>query len=263
MSANELYLEPMTAGMILDRTFRLYVQNFALMIGVTALAQLPLLAITLIAPLVRQYGMVLTLLAGLIWFIGGLISFLFITPLVTGAATKAISERYLGNDITVVEALKFSWGYLVPLLLIQIVVGVIVAVGMFLLFIPGIFWWISYILVVPITVLENIRDGDRVRRRSWKLVTGNRWKVFGVVMVLVVPQLVLTISGSLYVQYSFGMESAMGEVMGGLFSGLLTLALFPLQAIATTLLYYDLRIRKEGFDLEILSRALASPETPA
>ena len=41
MSTNELYLEPMTAGMILDRTFRLYVQNFSLMIGVTAMFRYP------------------------------------------------------------------------------------------------------------------------------------------------------------------------------------------------------------------------------
>jgi hypothetical protein len=38
--------------------------------------------------------------------------------------------------------------------------------------------------------------------------------------------------------------------------------LTPLGIIADILLYYDFRIRKEGFDLEMLSRALdATPET--
>jgi hypothetical protein len=32
--------------------------------------------------------------------------------------------------------------------------------------------------------------------------------------------------------------------------------LTPLGIVATILLYYDLRIRKEGFDLEMLSRAI-------
>jgi hypothetical protein len=263
MSANELYLEPMTAGMILDRTFRLYTKNFALMIGVTALVQLPLLAVTVLAPLVRESSVVLGVLATLIWLFTFLASFLILTPLVTGAATKAISERYLGNEITVGAALKFSWGYVWTLLLIHFVVGIIVTVGTFLFVIPGVFFWLSYILVVPVTVLENIRDGNRVRQRSWDLVTDHRWKVFAVVVVLIVPQFVLSISGPLYLQYVFGMESALGEVMGGLLSGLMSLLLYPLQAIAITLLYYDLRIRKEGFDLEILSREIAGPETLA
>jgi hypothetical protein len=233
------------------------------MIGVTALVQLPLLAVTVLAPLVRESSVVLGVLATLIWLFTFLASFLILTPLVTGAATKAISERYLGNEITVGAALKFSWGYVWTLLLIHFVVGIIVTVGTFLFVIPGVFFWLSYILVVPVTVLENIRDGNRVRQRSWDLVTDHRWKVFAVVVVLIVPQFVLSISGPLYLQYVFGMESALGEVMGGLLSGLMSLLLYPLQAIAITLLYYDLRIRKEGFDLEILSREIAGPETLA
>src|SRR5262245_4012227 len=125
--SNELYLEPMTAGMILDRTFRLYVENFSLMIGVTAMVQIPLLALTVGAPLVRQVNPILGIVAVLVGMMGFLLSFLVLTPLATGAATKAISERYLGNDITTVAALKVAWSCVGTLLLIQIVVGIIVA----------------------------------------------------------------------------------------------------------------------------------------
>jgi hypothetical protein len=44
---------------------------------------------------------------------------------------------------------------------------------------------------------------------------------------------------------------------------LVSLLLTPISAIAVTLLYYDFRIRKEGFDLEILSQSIAGPATEA
>jgi hypothetical protein len=262
MASNELYLEPMTAGMILDRTFRLYSQNFALMIGVTAMVQIPILALTIGAPLVRQFNPILGVLATLVGLMGFLVSFLILTPLATGAATKAISERYLGHDITTVAALKFAWGYLGTLLPIQIIVGIIVMAGAFLLVFPGVFWFLSYILVTPVTVLENSRDGGRVRRRSWRLVDGNRVKAFVVLFVLAFPQLLISMS-LILLQASFGTESVMGEVITGVLSGLAGLLLYPLHSIAVTLLYYDLRIRKEAFDLEMMSRALAGAEMPA
>ena len=262
MSTDELYLEPMTAGMILDRTFRLYVQNFSLMIGVTAMVQIPILALTVGAPLVRQFNPILGVLAVLAGLVGFLVSFLILTPLATGAATKAISERYLGNDITTIAALKFSWSCVGTMLLIQIVVGIIITFGIFLFFFPGVFWWLSYLLVPPITILEDAKDPGSIRRRSWRLVNGNRWKALVVVFVLIFPQFLISIS-LIMLQASFGPGSVTGEIVSGVLSGLAGLLLYPLQAIAVTLLYYDLRIRKEAFDLEMLSRTLAKPEVPA
>jgi hypothetical protein len=87
-------------------------------------------------------------------------------------------------------------------------------------------------------------------------------KVFVVLFVLTFPQLLVSIS-LILVQASFGPESVMGEVITGVLSGLTGLLLYPLNAIAVTLLYYDLRIRKEAFDLEMMSRALAGAEIPA
>ena len=48
MSTIENNFEPMTAGMILDKSFRLYLQNFALMVGLSAILNIPLLAFTLV-----------------------------------------------------------------------------------------------------------------------------------------------------------------------------------------------------------------------
>lgn len=46
-------------------------------------------------------------------------------------------------------------------------------------------------------------------------------------------------------------------------AGVITVAIYPLIAVVSTLLYYDLRVRKEGFDLEVMSRELGGPAQAA
>ena len=68
--------EPMTIGMILDTTVRLYLHNFSLMIGITALAYLPylilLLVSTFVASLQGQNATVFAVVgvfSSLLWFL--------------------------------------------------------------------------------------------------------------------------------------------------------------------------------------------------
>jgi hypothetical protein len=257
MSTKDLYLEPMTTGMILDRSFRLYVQNFSLMIGLTAIVQLPILLFSVGVPLFQQQA---TTLVGLLGVFASLIAFVIsavvLTPWVTASATKAVSERFLGNQIAVMPALKFGTRFILRLVLIQLVVTLIVFAGMLLCLIPGIVFALSYSLVVPVTVLESSTSGGVIRQRSWDLVKGSRWKVFAVLAIIVVAQLLLSLSGSFFIQLFYGSTSGTGQVLSGLISSVAGLLTFPLQPIAVTLLYYDLRIRKEGFDLEMLSQAI-------
>src|SRR6188474_3512307 len=118
MSTN---LEPMTTGMILDRAFRIYIQNFSLMIALSAIVNVPLLALTVGLPLLQRVNIVFACLAAFVGLATVLLGMLIVGPLVTGAATKAVGEIFLGNEMTAVAALKFAWKYVVTLLLIQIV----------------------------------------------------------------------------------------------------------------------------------------------
>ena len=55
------------------------------------------------------------------------------------------------------------------------------------------------------------------------------------------------------------MRSLLSNSLTGILSALLIIPIYPLLAVVSTLLYYDLRIRKEGFDLEVMSRELGAP----
>src|SRR5262245_53444823 len=190
--------EPMTIGMVLDRAFRLYTQNFPLMLGITAVLQVPTLFLVTVLPLTTPYlgrYPLFEMLAALSSGIFALITVFVVYPLVTGATTKAVSDKYLGRSVTVGNALKEAWGCIGTLLLTQWVAGLIVAVGFLLLIVPGILWMLSYALIAPIVVIEAtdrsvsrqvhsltgsvktapvIMDRSDIRRRSWDLVKGNR-----------------------------------------------------------------------------------------
>jgi hypothetical protein len=47
--------------------------------------------------------------------------------------------------------------------------------------------------------------------------------------------------------------------LGTAIQQVLNLLVAPFSSIAWILLYYDLRIRKEGFDLEVLAKSMSAP----
>jgi hypothetical protein len=59
-------------------------------------------------------------------------------------------------------------------------------------------------------------------------------------------------------------DSSGGGIFAKAIDNLVSILLTPLGVSTSILLYYDLRIRKEGFDLEMLSRSFeTSPNTSA
>lgn len=255
MSSLETRFEPMTIGRLLDRCFRIYFQNFPLMVGISAFAYLPLLAFQssdLFSGTDAELGP-MAIITGVLAFV---ISFVVVAPMAIAATTMAVSDRYLGNEVTVGAALKGAWGHVVTLLLTQLVVGLIVMVGLILFIVPGIFLAVSYALVAPVAILET-SDRTAIRKRSWALVDGNRGKVFGVMFVLWLLGILLATSSSvLLLLTGIDTGSSMAAVLRFSMDSILGIVLYPVGTIAITLLYYDLRIRKEGFDLEMLSRAI-------
>jgi len=256
--------EAMTTGMLLDRAFRLYTNNFSLMLGIAAAAYVPFYLIMLVieASLSGRLqsptgGLSMLLFQVVFMILWASIAF----PVASGAATFAISERYLGNEVGIVDALQRGLSHFWTLSLAQITATIRVLFGFILLIIPGILWMLSYSLVVPAILVEGHKAMPGLRR-SRDLVKGYRGKIFLVMIVINLLQAVLAggvgVVSSLLWTSDAGATAVLSSALGNLLSILLT----PLGIIAAILLYYDMRIRKEGFDLEMLSLAV-STQSPA
>jgi hypothetical protein len=124
----------------------------------------------------------------------------------------------------------------------------------FLLSVPlALFFWARYFAVPATVMLEGV--GVRAGlRRSRALSRGYKRKVLGALglstLVLLVMQIALGAAFSMVPGPS---------VIRFLLGQSVTVIAYPLLSIIATLLYYDARIRKEGFDIEVMAAELGAP----
>lgn len=139
--------------------------------------------------------------------------------------------------------------------------GVLVLVILVVLLIPVIlFFFIRFVLATQAIVLEG-RGPLSGLGRSWRLISKSFWRallVFVLVIILsylvsVIPSLLLTFGLNLF---SGGSPTNMlrNQALGSFVAQLGLIIGLPLLFSIYTLLYYDLRIRKEGYDLELMAQ---------
>ena len=105
-------------------------------------------------------------------------------------------------------------------------------------------------------IIEGIGPMQSLKR-SWQLVAGERFRLFGAgLLILIIAAVVFgIISTVIYLILSgLGLSEGMAVYV---VQQLVTLLSIPLSAAVGTVLYLDLRVRKESLDTEGLAAALA------
>lgn len=301
---SSISLRPLEFGEILDAAIELYRRNFATFLGIYAVAAAPYVAIS--TPLSVKLLEVspdpsgldfsrlgLPLLAATLAF---LIYTTVLSPMISGALTIAVSERFLGRDASLGSAYRRVLKRLRPLLgsllLVTIpLLGAVLAtvVGAVLVAVLLALWlgWdlaritaVSTVLCVPLVslvvllflvwfgfvpaavVLEG-RGLDSLQR-SIQLVRGRFKRVFGLFCVLFAMVVTMAAYLRLPSQLLAGTAGLGGELstalLGGLAMQLGILLVDPVRMVGITLIYYDLRIRNEGFDLSLLADELGAAD---
>jgi hypothetical protein len=185
--------------------------------------------------------------------VAGVIS-LLITQLVTGATTRAAIVGVAGGRPAVGESYRFAWKLLGSLLLVSLLTALVVFGGFVLLIIPGIVFGVRLVATVPALIAENLR-GREALRRSWRLVKGDGWMVFG---VLLVAGLLAAVVGLLF-SAPFREDAWVQQGLAAAAASTLTT---PFLTCLIVLIYLDLRARKEGLDREGLARELGGEPAP-
>jgi hypothetical protein len=251
-------LRPRSVGEILDAAFRLYFRYWRPLILIVAIVVVPLSLIQALIGnavagdvLVRQAnGDVVVreggggVLAGgaLTWILG-----LLIQQILIGALAWAVASILVGREPDVAECYRFGYRRLWSILLVGILFALAVFVGLIALIVPGIIIAVRFSVWVPALVVERKR-GTEALGRSWDLVRGYSWPVFGaLVVVLFLTGIVnggLTgIGGTNW--FAVGLLGAIGSSITTPFTGLVI-----------GLLYFDLRVRKEQLDVPRLENEL-------
>ena len=208
--------------------------------------------------------------------------------LLKAGTIRVISDSYLGHEPELGASLRFGTARIIPLLLVTLSKNLLLVLIMFFgalvvillgasskliggigaLFAFGagcaLFWFLPYIataygVTTPVVVLEDLSSSFDAFGRSWDLTRGARGKLFATVAVT------LLISQFLPGMVVSGMSAAVGLTAGSnwqpffaVLGSLLGIVLAPILPCALTLAYYDLRVRREAFDIQILSEQLGA-----
>jgi hypothetical protein len=281
-----LALRPLRLGELLDRAIRLYRANFLTFIGIIAVVYVPLMVLQTAASALLSSSMLNSfstpeeILANTTYWAGlgstlllAMVQFVLVQGIATGALTRAVADTYLGKKTGILEAYRGigkSWLTLVGALLF---LGLIV-IGVFLWWLVPCIGWFTGLgmllfimaavnpLVPPIVVLEHQRAIDAVRR-AWSLARRRFWPVLGSIFVLYLFSVIVVNGPAAIVNVLLAQvlqssgdptkQLVLTSIIQGLVSLVFVLIYYPLQMTAFTLIYFDLRVRTEGFDLALLT----------
>lgn len=134
--------------------------------------------------------------------------------------------------------------------------ALVVGLGSIAGVIATVFLFASWVVAPCVVTVEGA--GPIVAlRRSWMLATGHRWRILGLQMLLAILQVVLSalISFVFVAAFTFG-DQTLRLVVQQIVNFASTILWVPVEWGATALLYTDLRVRREGFDLQLAAEAL-------
>lgn len=283
------HLRPLTVGQILDRAVRLYRNHFGTFLAIVAVVQVPLGIVQLFNAIATWFInnndssallMGVAAIASLL-SLGVILIGVVANQIAATALARSVADVYLGrttNFAAAYRAVRPVLGNLIITLLILAVVGI--ALFLFAVIIPLIGWfpgvgmfiffsWIVAPMMGPILILEK-RAGFDLLRRAWDLARRRFWQVIGYGVVLMLFVLGIILGPSLLLSYlvnfvwggfepattPFDVPTMNVPIWGTLLQTVTTVALqtvlLPVQLAAASVLYFDLRVRTEGLDLELL-----------
>ncbi len=177
--------------------------------------------------------LVYLLLPGVIGIITALL-FWVLSTLYQGMVVKLVQDVQDGRrDHSIGELLRSVEPVLLPLMAVSVIFGVCVAIGFVLLIVPGLFLMTIWAVVAPVMVLEH-PGVFATFGRSRKLVRGNAWAVFGVIVVLYLAVVVVSIAAGL-------ISNGLGSVGRSLIQWAANVAVAPVAALTASVLYFALR----------------------
>jgi hypothetical protein len=271
-----LDLRPLSLGELLDRTFFLYRQHFLLFIGISAMPYLlvlvPVLAGLFLYLLPGRSGLSSPVLAGAA-IAGGILVIVLAFVLVVaflysaGASVFAVSEIYAGRPATIRGSYGLVRGKALTIFGVGLLSGLIIIAGFLVLIVPGLYLICRIPLATAAAMIEDLGPSDAIRRsftltkdfagRSALIYMLSAALSYGVGLMFQFPFFIL-VAVTAKQSHLMLLWTVLGQV-GGFLGGIL---IAPVHTIGFALFYYDQRVRKEAFDLQMMMQAIGADPMP-
>jgi len=270
-------LRPLGIGEVLDVGIKIVWRNAATMLRIVVPVVLP---VSFISSLVStsaedaELGTTsptgeVTYDAGDVWlyvtaFVVVLVLTLLSTTLSTGACFKGIGDAYLGERPSAATSLRYALRHIHSIIWVTMLGWILVLLGFVACILPGIWLYVSFAVAVPVLLTEGVK-GRKALGRSRRLVKGRWWAAFAIILLggLLTGIVSAVISGLLEVASLTNPDNATVGVLTGTVGSTVGAALTtPFSAAFVAVLYFDLRVRKEGFDLQIFAERIGLASRP-
>jgi hypothetical protein len=214
-----------SVGEVISETFSIYRDNVGALLGSAIVV---FIVVGLIAGILQSAGgLILVLLATAVRLAG--------QALYTGFVVRLVQDVRDGRrDLGVGDLFSAASPFILPLIGFGILFGIGVTIGFILLVVPGLILLTFWSVGAPAIVVESIGPIDAFKR-SWQLVRGDAWAVFGTLLVVLLTVIVIGV-----VLSAIANPIGDGEASTWIASIVSTTITAPIFAIAVTVLYYDL-----------------------
>ena len=226
-------LPPRDVGELVSETFRVYRANFSIFFFISLIAGIPVI----ISPFTPQPVAIILPVIGVVFGI-----------MASAASVSVVHRQLVGWQVTVGQSYSRAFARAPSLIGTWVVFIVILAIFLvtivgFFYFLVRLFFWSQAIMV------EGRRGPIEALGRSQDLVRGSWWRVFGIgvafVLLFVATGIGVVIVGSIFNIFS--------PVAGAVVLIVLEIVITPIGYIGATLVYFDLRVRKERFTVGTLA----------
>lgn len=297
-------LRPLAVGEILDRVLSIYRSHFWLLVGLSALSAGVAVGVQVLH-LIYMYFTGTTLaspsysLSAVGFMLVEVVLYLIAYSLTLAATTSAVNAIYLGEPTSMGSALhtarrlwprclgvalwqgwSASWAFMflaIPVVVMVIpgmagtstvLLGSIVLIlGMIACVVYGVIAYLRNSLAIPAAVIEDL--GVRTAmRRSKNLATGRIGRIFLMLLLTYALSLVAAViqMPTVFVLLRSPQSQHYGAQAIALAVNFASTSMVgPVAAIGFCLFYFDERVRREGFDIEMMLRdaSAVSPPPPS
>jgi hypothetical protein len=267
-----LRLRPLEIGDLLDETFRMYRRHFVLFAGISAIVSVPVaglygyLSFTLFGNVLDQAGTGQPLQLSTETLVSALLvaaASLLLVPFSYGAVTYAVCESAQGHPVTAWEVVRGVGSKYFQIFGYALIIALMAVV--FCLLPLWIWIWVGWVVVIPVMFIEKTGLIPAMGR-SWRLLQGNWWRTFLILLlVFILVYVVQTALGAFVLGAQLLVEIVISSLVTTWIFAAASIVVAslvnPILQIAIVLIYFDLRVRREGLDLFQLAQHVGLPQT--
>ncbi len=185
-----------------------------------------------------------------------------------GGTVFAVSEIYLGRSITIAESFRRVSGELLRLFGVVVLNGLATFAAFLCLIIPGVYILCRLIVCVPAALMEDIGARESLER-SFELTRDNAGRAF---VILLLYFAVAFAAAALFawpftiimvvVAQKNPSQMILWLQLTQVGTFVANVLVTPILTIASAILYYDLRVRKEAFDIQLMMNPMGGTAPP-